>query len=366
VESITAQPSKWINSISTSGVPSQTQPAFADISGTLTAGQQPSTTVNAVMNDTNVHGSISAQTITISWNGLLGLARGGLNADLSATGGTSQVLKQTAAGASITVAQLAFSDISGTAASGQIPSLDASKITTGTLSTAQIPNLDASKITSGTLSASLLPNPSASTLGGIESIAAVSHKWINSINTSGIPSLTQPDYSDLTGTPQLAITFGAVAHEFLTSYSATTGLFTAAQPAFSDISGTISSGQLPARTASINFVIDGGGSVPSTGAWGQISVPVGCTVTGWVLTGDASGSAVVDVLRSTYSGFPTTSSIAGTDKPTLSSAQKNENLSISAWSSTSLSAGDQLQINLNSVTTCKRLNLTLIVSVPWS
>lgn len=44
--------------------------------------------------------------------GILGLAHGGTNADLSATGGTSQVLKQVTAGAAITVAQLAATDLS--------------------------------------------------------------------------------------------------------------------------------------------------------------------------------------------------------------------------------------------------------------
>jgi len=46
--------------------------------------------------------------------GLLALANGGTDADLSATGGTSQVLLQSSAGADITVGQLSYSDISGT------------------------------------------------------------------------------------------------------------------------------------------------------------------------------------------------------------------------------------------------------------
>jgi hypothetical protein len=118
-------------------------------------------------------------------------------------------------------------------------------------------------------------------------------------------------------------------------------------------------------TRSLQFVIDGGGSTPSTGAKGQISIPYACTITGWVLTADVSGAAVVDVLRSTYSGFPSTSSIAGSDKPTLSSAQKNENLGpLSGWGSTAISAGDELQVNVNSATTVTRLNLTLVITVP--
>lgn len=116
------------------------------------------------------------------------------------------------------------------------------------------------------------------------------------------------------------------------------------------------------RVASFNFAIDGGGTTPSTGAKGQWDVPVNATITGWVLTADQSGSAVIDVLKSTYAAFPTTASIAGSDKPTLSSVQKNENLAVSQWT-TSLLQGDQLQVNLNSVTTCQRLNLTIRVII---
>ena len=45
-----------------------------------------------------------------------------------------------------------------------------------------------------------LPNPSASTLGGVQSAAAVSHQWINSISTSGVPQLSQPAFTDISGT----------------------------------------------------------------------------------------------------------------------------------------------------------------------
>jgi hypothetical protein len=47
-------------------------------------------------------------------------------------------------------------------AASDIPSLDASKITTGTLGTARIPDLDASKITSGTLGTARIPSLDAS------------------------------------------------------------------------------------------------------------------------------------------------------------------------------------------------------------
>jgi hypothetical protein len=62
---------------------------------------------------------VSAQLAFTDISGILGLAKGGTNANLSATGGASQVLKQVSVGAAITVAQLAFTDISGTASANQ-------------------------------------------------------------------------------------------------------------------------------------------------------------------------------------------------------------------------------------------------------
>lgn len=56
-----------------------------------------------------------------------------------------------------------------------------------------------------------LPNPSSSTLGGIQSAAAVTHQWINSISTSGGPSLSQPSYADLSGSPTPTALAGAAS-----------------------------------------------------------------------------------------------------------------------------------------------------------
>lgn len=80
-----------------------------DTNVTLTLGGSPTTAL------------VNAASLTLGWTGQLGLSRGGTNANLSATGGTSQVLRQSTSGAAITVSQLAASDLSnGTTGSGSV------------------------------------------------------------------------------------------------------------------------------------------------------------------------------------------------------------------------------------------------------
>jgi hypothetical protein len=78
-----------------------------DIAATY-VGQSSLTTLGTVTNGT--------------WHSVkVELAYGGTNADLSATGGTSQVLRQSSSGAAVTVSQLAASDLSnGTTGSGAV------------------------------------------------------------------------------------------------------------------------------------------------------------------------------------------------------------------------------------------------------
>ena len=112
------------------------------------------------------------------------------------------------------------------------------------------------------------------------------------------------------------------------------------------------------NTRTLNFVIDGGGSAITTGIKGHIVLDGDYTVTGWTIIADQSGSIVVDVNRATYTNFPTTASIAGSELPTLSSAQKNEDLTLSTWTTT-LSARDVLEFEVDSATTVTRVTVAL-------
>ena len=111
------------------------------------------------------------------------------------------------------------------------------------------------------------------------------------------------------------------------------------------------------------IIIDGGGATITTGVKGDIEVPFACTITAWELLADQSGSIVVDVWKDTYANFPPTvaDTITGSEKPTLSSATKNQDTNLTTWT-TSVSAGDILRFNVDSATTVTRVTLSLTVT----
>jgi hypothetical protein len=112
--------------------------------------------------------------------------------------------------------------------------------------------------------------------------------------------------------------------------------------------------------AVINFVIDGGGLVISLGEKGHIEVPFAMTITGWTILANQSGSIVIDVWKDSYANFPPANgdSIAGTEKPALSSTQKNQDLSLSTWT-ISIAAGDILAFEVESAATVQRVTLSI-------
>lgn len=66
------------------------------------------------------------------------------------------------------------------------------------------------------------------------------NQFLRSVS-SGVPVWAQVDYASVSGTPQLPVTKGAIASNWLNSYTSSTGLFTATQPTISDIAAGTSS-----------------------------------------------------------------------------------------------------------------------------
>lgn len=102
------------------------------------------------------------------------------------------------------------------------------------------------------------------------------------------------------------------------------------------------------------------GDVISTGVKMYVSIPMNLTIVGWTLLADQTGSIVIDVWKDVYANFPPLvgDTIAGSEKPTLSAAQCNTDVSLTTWT-TSVSIGDVLAFNVDSCSSCKQVTLTL-------
>ena len=88
-------------------------------------------------------------------------------------------------------------------------------------------------------------------------------------------------------------------------------------------------------------------------------MPYGGSITGWDILGNVSGSISIDLKKSTYSGFPTTTSVTATNYITLVSQQKNTNSTLAGWSSTTFSSTDIYEFFVNSATTVTRVNVVV-------
>lgn len=108
------------------------------------------------------------------------------------------------------------------------------------------------------------------------------------------------------------------------------------------------------------FVFDGGSVALVSGRKIDLPVPFSGTIQSWTITGDASGSAVITVSKATYANFPTFTAISGTEKPTLSAAQKGQDTSLTTWTTT-ITGGDVLRANLDSVSSLMRITVALKV-----
>lgn len=122
-------------------------------------------------------------------------------------------------------------------------------------------------------------------------------------------------------------------------------------------------GDFTGVTGSINFMIDGGGEVISTGIKGDIEVPIGCTITQVTLVADQTGSIVIDIWKDTYANFPPTvaDTITASAKPTISAATKSQDSTLTGWT-TSIAAGSVLRFNVDSASTITRVTLSLKVT----
>lgn len=134
-----------------------------------------------------------------------------------------------------------------------------------------------------------------------------------------------------------------------------------------DLAGTYPNPTVKAnlKVTTLIFVIDGGGSAITTGVKGDLGpLDFAGTIAAVTLLADQSGSIVVDIWKDTYANFPPVvgDSITASAKPTITTATKSQDTTLTGWT-TSISAGDSLRFNVDSITTCQRVTLALKVNL---
>lgn len=111
---------------------------------------------------------------------------------------------------------------------------------------------------------------------------------------------------------------------------------------------------------SMPFVFGDGINVLTAGALIDLPVPLDCTIVGWTVLSRVSGSVVFDVWKAAYAEYPPTvdDTIAGSEKPTLATATKNQDLALSTWTTACL-AGDVITASVDSAALVKQVTLLL-------
>lgn len=184
------------------------------------------------------------------------------------------------------------------------------------------------------------------------------------------------DFTSLTDTPSnytgstgkmVVVNSSGTALEFTTAGSTTfTGLsdtpanYTGSANKRVGVNSTADALEFVDNIRQITTVIGDGSNTIDTGVAGYLPIEFSGTITAWYLVADTTGSIVIDVWKDTWANFPpnSTDSIAGSEKPTLSGAQKNSDESLSTWT-TSISAGDVLAFNVDSASTAAQVTLVI-------
>lgn len=106
------------------------------------------------------------------------------------------------------------------------------------------------------------------------------------------------------------------------------------------------------------ITVDGAGTALTTGSKGYVNMPYNGYITSWAMVANAASTIILDLKKSTYSDFPTTTSITGANYITMSSVVKNNSSVLTSWSLT-FSTGDIYEFVINSASTATRINVTI-------
>jgi hypothetical protein len=128
-----------------------------------------------------------------------------------------------------------------------------------------------------------------------------------------------------------------------------------------DVIDVFVNGETPVNYGAISVSIQGelNGSIAADTET-IVEMPYDAKISGWTLL-EADGNTctiVIDVLKSNFIDFPTFTSIAGTEKPTITAGVKAQDIALSTWLQ-NVTKGDLIKILVVSNTGAKNISLSL-------
>jgi hypothetical protein len=112
-------------------------------------------------------------------------------------------------------------------------------------------------------------------------------------------------------------------------------------------------------TRTINFIVDSGSFDMVSGDKGRLTLDVSGQIESWRIFADQVGSLSIDIKKTTYASYPTSTSIVNYDYPNLINTNKNFDDDLNNWTTTNLVAGDILTFEVRSSTNIRRFLISL-------
>lgn len=111
-------------------------------------------------------------------------------------------------------------------------------------------------------------------------------------------------------------------------------------------------------TRTINLIVDSGSFDMSSGDKGRLTLDVSGKIESWKIFADQIGNLSLDIKKTTYESYPTSTSIVNWDYPTLINTNKNFDDDLSNWD-TNLVAGDILTFEVRTSASIRRFLISL-------